>query len=205
MRRDGTPHRSRFRSLTGWAVTVTAVIGWGELLFRGGDLITVMFLICLTAFGLVFDSQVRWKVHALAFAAVLLPAVFLVASVPLGGSYRFILETSALKAIQTIHTAQAQYKSRYGRFATSLVELGPPVSGAARAAAADLIGHDLASGEKNGYKFILTGNPDGYTINANPATYGPSSGTRTFYSDQTMVVHENYGPAPATANSKELK
>jgi len=34
--------------------------------------------------------------------------------------------------------------------------------------------------------------------------YG-SSGSRSFYSDQSMVVRENYGPEPATAQSKELR
>jgi hypothetical protein len=41
-------------------------------------------------------------------------------------------------------------------------------------------------------------------INANPVSYG-NTGNRTFYSDQTMVIRENYGPEPATASSKEMK
>jgi type IV pilus assembly protein PilA len=32
-----------------------------------------------------------------------------------------------------------------------------------------------------------------------------SSGSRTFFSDQTLVIRENYGPEPATLNSKELR
>jgi hypothetical protein len=55
---------------------------------------------------------------------------------------------------------------------------------------------------KQGYKFTVGTIPGGYTINANPVVYG-SDGTRTFYSDQTMVVRENYGPEPATPSSKE--
>jgi type IV pilus assembly protein PilA len=115
----------------------------------------------------------------------------------------FMKETAAIKAIQTIHQVEVQYQSQYGRFATSLAELGPPASGAPSPAAADLIGNDLAQGEKQGYKFTLTGNQAGYTINANPTSYG-SSGTRTFFSDQTMVIRQNFGAEPATANSKEL-
>jgi type IV pilus assembly protein PilA len=122
----------------------------------------------------------------------------------LNNATRFAHETAAIKAIQTIHTMQVQYNSQYGRFATSLAELGPPASGGPTAAAADLIGNDLAGGEKSGYKFTVIGNQGGYTVNANPANYG-TSGTRTFFSDQTMVVRENYGPEPATVNSKELK
>jgi len=136
-------------------------------------------------------------------AFVLSPMVFIFARPH--GQLGFAHEIAAVKAMQIIHTTEAQYKTQYGHFAASLAELGPPAIGApSTAAAADLIGRDLASGEKSGYKFTLTGNQDGYVIHANPAKYG-TSGTRTFYSDQTQVLHENYGPEPATANSKELK
>ena len=113
-------------------------------------------------------------------------------------------ETAAIAAIRTLHTAQVQYNSQFGRYATSLAELGPPASGNANASAADLIGNDLSGGEKSGYKFTLSGTQGGYVINANPIAYN-SSGSRTFYSDQSMVVHENYGPEPATTASKELR
>jgi type IV pilus assembly protein PilA len=116
----------------------------------------------------------------------------------------YMRETAAVAAIQTIHKTQIQYQSQFGRFATSLTELGPPQSGAPGPAAADLIGNDLSNGEKQGYKFILTSIPGGYVINANPVNYG-SSGSKSFYSDQTLVIRENYGPEPATANSKEMK
>ena len=115
----------------------------------------------------------------------------------------FMRDTAAIKAIQTIHQMEVQYQSQYGRYATSLAELGPPQSGAPGPAAADLIGNDLAQGEKQGFKFTLTGTPGGYVINANPVNFG-SSGSQTFYSDQTMVIRHNYGPEPATANSKEM-
>jgi prepilin-type N-terminal cleavage/methylation domain-containing protein len=113
-------------------------------------------------------------------------------------------EVAAIAAIRTLHTAQVQYYSTYNRYAVSLAELGPPASGNANAAAADLIGNDLAGGEKSGYKFIVSGNQAGYAINAQPVAFN-SSGSRTFFSDQSMVIHENSGPEPATANSKELR
>jgi type IV pilus assembly protein PilA len=116
---------------------------------------------------------------------------------------RFTRETAAIKAIQTIHTMEVQYQSQYGQYATSLAQLGPPQSGAPSPASADLISSDLSAGEKQGYKFTLTGTQGGYAINANPVSY-PTSGSRTFFSDQSMVIRENYGPEPATANSKEL-
>jgi prepilin-type N-terminal cleavage/methylation domain-containing protein len=113
-------------------------------------------------------------------------------------------ETAAIGAIRTLHTAQVQFYSQYGKYAASLTELGPPTSGSAGPAAADLIGNDLSGGTKSGYKFILTGNPGGYVINANPESFG-NSGSRTFYSDQSMVIRQNYGQEPATANSPEMK
>jgi type IV pilus assembly protein PilA len=116
---------------------------------------------------------------------------------------RFAQETGALAAIRTLHTAQVQYSSQYNRFAASLAELGPPATGSTSAAAADCIGNDLANGEKNGYRFTMTGNAGGYQITAVPITFGVT-GSRTFFSDQTMVVRENNGAEPATANSKEL-
>src|SRR6516162_4296558 len=65
-------------------------------------------------------------------------------------------ETAAIAAIRTLHTAQVEFYSEYGRYAASLTELGPPPSGAASPAAADLVGNDLAVGKKSGYEFTLT-------------------------------------------------
>jgi type IV pilus assembly protein PilA len=115
----------------------------------------------------------------------------------------YMRETAAVKAIQTIHQMEVQYQSQFGRYAASLAELGPPQSGQPGPASADLIQRDLSEGEKQGYKFTLTATAGGYIINANPVTYG-TSGSKTFYSDQTMVIRENFGPEPATANSKEM-
>ena len=116
----------------------------------------------------------------------------------------YVRETAALNSIQTVHKMQIQYQSQYGRYANSLAELGPPKSGAPSPSAADLIGNDLSGGEKQGYKFTLTGNQGGYVITATPVTYG-TSGSRSFFSDESMVIRENYGPEPATVASKEIK
>jgi prepilin-type N-terminal cleavage/methylation domain-containing protein len=113
-------------------------------------------------------------------------------------------EMAAIQQIRTIHTAQTQYYSQFGRYAKTLEELGPPASGAPGPAAADLIPGDLAKGEKSGYRFILQATPTGYTINANPVVYN-STGRRSFFSDQTLVVRENWGQEPADANSPEIK
>jgi len=114
-------------------------------------------------------------------------------------------EMAALQAIRTLHTAQTQYYSQYGKYATSLAELGPPASGGAEGiAAAGLISEDIALGEKQGYKYTLSGVPGGYVINAAPVAFG-TSGSRTFYSDQAMVVRQNFSQEPATATSEAVK
>ncbi|HUE03547.1 MAG TPA: hypothetical protein VMR62_28580 [Bryobacteraceae bacterium] len=104
-------------------------------------------------------------------------------------------ETAALKAVQTLSTAQVQYNSQVGRYARSLGELGPSGS--------NLIASDLASGEKQGYRFKLTVTPEGYSIQAVPAVFG-KTGSRTFYTDQTLIVRENFDPKPATRDSHEV-
>lgn len=129
--------------------------------------------------------------------------IITIAMPKLTNAKKFAQETAALRAIQTIHTAEVQYSSQFGRYAVSLVELGPPASGSASAAAADLIGNDLSNGTKQGYKFTVTGNAGGYVVSAIPVNFG-TDGNKTFYSDQSMVIHENDGPEPATATSKEI-
>jgi type IV pilus assembly protein PilA len=112
-------------------------------------------------------------------------------------------ETAAMAAIKAVHSAQVQYYSQYGRYAASLTELGPPASGADTPAAAGLLSTDLASGLKQGYKFTVTASPGGYSINANPESYG-NTGSCSFYSDQNMAIHQHYGPEPATVSDKEF-
>ena len=116
----------------------------------------------------------------------------------------FAQETAAVKQIGTIHTAETQYYSQFAKYATQLSELGPPTSGQAGPTGADLIPGDFALGKKSGYIFQVQASPTGYTVNANPEAYG-SSGRRTFFSDQTTVIRENWGPEPATLTSKEIK
>jgi prepilin-type N-terminal cleavage/methylation domain-containing protein len=113
-------------------------------------------------------------------------------------------EMAAIAQIRTIHTAQTQYYSQFGRYAKALDELGPPASGQSGPAAADLIPGDLSKGEKSGYRFTVQTSPTGYNVNANPVAYN-NTGRRSFFSDQTMVVRENWGQEPATVNSSEIK
>jgi type IV pilus assembly protein PilA len=113
-------------------------------------------------------------------------------------------ETAVINEVKSIHTAQTQYLSQFGKFASSLAELGPPASGGPGPQAADLLPNSLVTGDKDGYTFTLTATPAGYNINANPKTYN-TTGRRTFYSDQTMSIHQNWSNEPANATSPEMK
>lgn len=113
-------------------------------------------------------------------------------------------EMAAVRQIHTIHTAQIQYYSQFQKYAAALAELGPPTSGAAGPQAADLIPKTLSEGKNTGYVFTVTAIPTGYAVNANPEAFG-NTGRRTFYSDQTQVIHQNWGQEPATANSPEFR
>jgi hypothetical protein len=199
------PAKSGPASVIGWALIVIAILGgWQQR--SGGDPITTLFtVILMIAFGIGLIQGWSGKRIAITLACVVLvPMVVTIARPKFNQAKRFANETGAISAIRNIHAVQVQYQSQYGRFATSLAELGPPQSGAASPAAADLIDNTFAAGVKSGYKLAVTGNQSGYAVNANPEIFG-TTGTRTFFSDQTMVIRANDGAEPATAASKELK
>ncbi|PYT21878.1 MAG: hypothetical protein DMG57_37260 [Acidobacteria bacterium] len=100
-------------------------------------------------------------------------------------------EVTTIQNIRLIHMAQAQYENHYGGYATSLAQLVP------------LIPKDLGAGFKNGYRFTLRGGPKEYTVHAEPVSFG-KTGTRTYYSDQTLVIREHPGAARATSVSTPL-
>ena len=113
-------------------------------------------------------------------------------------------EMAAIREIGTIHQGQTQYYSQFGHFAQSLAELGPPASGPAGPAAADLIPASLTrTGKKSGHIFTVSLTPTGYAITVTPEQFG-GTGSRNFYSDQTLVIHESRTTEPATALSPEL-
>lgn len=109
-------------------------------------------------------------------------------------------EMAAISHIKTIHTAQAGYFSQFGKYADTLEKLGPAPSGSPSPDGADLLPGDLSDGEKGGYKFQISKTETGYAVSAEPTQFG-TTGSRTFYSDQSMSVRENYGAEPATAES----
>lgn len=113
-------------------------------------------------------------------------------------------EMNAIRGIHAIHTAQVQYYSQFGRYAANLAELGPPADGSPGQQAADLLPRTLAEGRHSGYVFTLRRTPAGYAVNVNPEVFG-GSGRRTFYSDETQVIRQNWTQEPATADSPELR
>jgi prepilin-type N-terminal cleavage/methylation domain-containing protein len=113
-------------------------------------------------------------------------------------------ESAAVRELHNLVTAQTQYMSTYGKYAQSLIELGPPSSGQASATSADLIPGEISKGEKNGYKFTLQGTPQGFSVSAVPSQFG-STGRFTYFVDATGVIRRNAGAEPATAQSPELK
>jgi type II secretory pathway pseudopilin PulG len=113
-------------------------------------------------------------------------------------------ETIVIREMQAIYSAQIQYLSQFGEFSPTLAALGPPQNAAAGPSAAKLIPASLASGSKDGYVFTMVRVNEGFQLNAAPKSFG-STGRRTFYLDQDGVVHYNWGEAPATAASPEIK
>lgn len=105
-------------------------------------------------------------------------------------------ETAAVEQIKTLHAMQAQYYAQFGHYAPSLAELGPPPG-------AGLIPKSLAEGKKLGYVFSVTGSPDAYSVRAIPETFG-RSGRRTFYSDESHTIRQNWTAEPANLNSPEI-
>lgn len=114
-------------------------------------------------------------------------------------------EMAAVAEIQNINKMEIQYYSQFGAYATSLAQLGPPTQGGTEGPnAAGLLPANLTQGSSGGYNFTLTQTPNGYALVAVPKAFN-STGRRTFFTDQTDVVHQNWGQDPATANSPEMK
>ncbi len=115
-------------------------------------------------------------------------------------------EMGAIATLKTINTVETQYMSQFGQFAGSLTQLGPAASGGAGEGpqAAGLISGNLASGSTGGYNYTITQTPAGYSVSAVPKAFG-STGRRTFYTDQSGIIRENWSQEPATLNSPEIK
>jgi type II secretory pathway pseudopilin PulG len=122
--------------------------------------------------------------------------VLILAPKETGKRMQVAAEMAVVRELQTINAMEIEYKSRFQRYATTLAELGPQ--------GADLIPSTFPSGDKDGYVFVMTAAPGGYTIHANPKVFG-RSGYRTFYTDQDGLIRQNWSAEPASASSPELK
>src|SRR5690242_6720070 len=85
--------------------------------------------------------------------------------------------------IRSIHTAEIEFFSRYGRYAT-LSELGQ--------GGIDLLGRELAEGRSKAQTVRLRITGAGYTIQTAPIDHSRTR-FRSFYSDQTLVIRESHG------------
>jgi len=119
-------------------------------------------------------------------------------------------QASAIESIRVISTAEVSYSTTYGTgYSTSLLALGSPAPGQlASSTAAGLVDNTLAAGYKSGYTFVFspslfdarTNTWNGYTLNANPATFGQTGGVY-YYSDQNFLIHANSTTMAASTDS----
>ncbi len=111
-------------------------------------------------------------------------------------------ETAAVKAINTINTAQISYNSAYPAlgYASALAALGGTSCAPPTPTSACLIDTQLASGTKNGYTFALagvSGTPAAtYQVIASP-TVPNQTGVRYFCSFADGVIRGSVSPITA--------
>jgi type IV pilus assembly protein PilA len=116
-------------------------------------------------------------------------------------------EASAVGSVRSINTSQVTYSTTCSFYAATLAELN---TGALCPAAINTIDVALATGLKSGYQITSKSpatagggtNATTFDVNADPVTQGVS-GTRHFYSDQSLVIRVNPAAA-ATAASTPL-
>ncbi len=98
-------------------------------------------------------------------------------------------EANAISSVKKIVNAQLDYSEGSGRgYAMTLVDLG----------SRGLIDSALESGVKDGYVFSMGSFGSVFTVTATPMTYG-STGSRSFFSDETGVIRYTRESRPATA------
>lgn len=124
----------------------------------------------------------------------------------MGKSRMHAQEMAAIATITTLKTMEMQYYTEFGRYATSLSQLGPPSASGGQEGAdgAGLIPANLASGSTGGYNYTITPTSTGFALSAVPKAFG-STGRRTFYCDETGVIRENRTQDPATPNSPPIQ
>ncbi len=109
-------------------------------------------------------------------------------------THRENLDAPLMADIRTIHIAESEFYSRYGRYA-SLSELSQR--------GRDVLGEELAEGRSQTHRLFLTATGSRYTIQTAPINRGPAP-YRSFYSDQTLVIRQSNGPGVASDSSPIL-
>ena len=100
-------------------------------------------------------------------------------------------ETVALKTMAAIHAGEADRLAMSGQYAGALDELQRLPSGLAQ------------TGEYGGYRFVLAQSGTGYTIRANPIQCG-AGGSRSFFSDESLRIHQRACPEAASRKDSLL-
>jgi type IV pilus assembly protein PilA len=130
-------------------------------------------------------------------------------------------ESSAVQSLRTMNTTEILYSTTYNTLSPDLASLGPDAANGTTptAAGADLVDSVMAGGiagaapvagattilSKSGYTITYAPNSttppvSSYTITAVPNTVNVT-GIRSFYTDQTGVIHTNaLGSAPSVTD-----
>ena len=122
-------------------------------------------------------------------------------------------EASAVASLRTYNTSIVAYQTTYGSDpATNFAQLGPPGSGTATSAAADLVDNLLGATapQKSGYAFTYTPvaavspatSVTQYTILAAPLS--SSTGQRLFFTDQSGVIRQTTDGSTPTVTSNPI-
>ena len=104
-------------------------------------------------------------------------------------------EVTAIKVVGDVLSSQMTYASTRGMGSYS-----PDLSALEEAGLIDGV---LEEGTALGYTFSVSGNSATFSIHARPLVFG-SSGTRSFYCDQTGIIRYTTDDAPATSTSPPL-
>jgi len=185
-------------NLFAWGSLALGVVGIYGFMFMGAVVVAWIGVLGLIA-GVVgrMKAKVLRRGRGVSFAGIVISCLLIPFFALPGIEARRTqaVELGVLRVMKTVNAAEVKYNSQFGRYAQSLTELGPSAS--------NLVPAGIATGESMGYHFTLAGTPTGYTITAAPLDGRMSS--RTFYSDQSLVIRENSGPEPATATSKAVE
>ena len=141
--------------------------------------------------GLVRDGG-AWKLLSVGLVLLDLPAL----AVEWDAAEIESTERAAIDGVKKIAEAVESYRRSYARLPDSLAKLGPPKNASKPGLdAAGLLGADLASGARSGYRFryVIAGGsnlgaPAKYELSATPETYG-RTGRRSFFRDSNGVLH----------------